>query len=51
MPLDTATLDTVDRALLDALQKDGRATVGELAARVSLSTSPGWRRARSTWRD
>ena len=41
-----ATLDAVDRSLLEALQKDGRATVGELAERVSLSTSPCWRRVR-----
>ena len=41
-----AALDAVDRSLLEALQKDGRATVGELAERVSLSTSPCWRRVR-----
>lgn len=39
-------LDDVDRALLNALQRDGRATVGELAEAVSLSTSPCWRRIR-----
>lgn len=39
-------LDAVDRALLTALQDNGRATVGELAERVNLSTSPCWRRVR-----
>lgn len=46
MPSTLPILDAVDRALLDALQKDGRATVGELAERVSLSPSPCWRRVR-----
>ena len=35
------TLDAVDRSLLEALQKDGRATVGELAERVSLACEVG----------
>lgn len=39
-------LDAVDRELLAALQRDGRATVGQLAESVSLSTSPCWRRVR-----
>jgi Lrp/AsnC family transcriptional regulator, leucine-responsive regulatory protein len=38
--------DTIDRQLLTALQKNGRATVGELAELVSLSQSPCWRRVR-----
>lgn len=42
-----APLDPVDRALLNALQRDGRATVGELADAVSLSTSPAWRRVKA----
>lgn len=46
MPADSATMDAVDRKLLAALQKDGRATVGELAELVSLSPSPCWRRVR-----
>lgn len=46
MPTPLPSLDTVDRALLDALQKNGRATVGELAEQVSLSPSPCWRRVR-----
>ena len=46
MPTSLPSLDAVDRALLDALQKNGRATVGELADQVSLSPSPCWRRVR-----
>ena len=46
MPTPLPSLDAVDRALLDALQKNGRATVGELAEQVSLSPSPCWRRVR-----
>lgn len=46
MPTPLPSLDAVDRALLDALQKNGRATVGELADQVSLSPSPCWRRVR-----
>lgn len=46
MPAPQHELDTVDRSLLHALQQDGRATVGELAERVSLSPSPCWRRVR-----
>jgi len=46
MSTGAAPLDHVDRALLTALQQDGRATVGELAERVSLSPSPCWRRVR-----
>ena len=40
------TLDRTDRRLLAALQDDARLTVAELAERVSLSTSPCWRRVR-----
>ena len=36
----------MDRTILNALQRDGRATVGDLAEAVSLSTSPCWRRVR-----
>ena len=39
-------LDRTDRRLLAALQEDARLTVAELAERVSLSTSPCWRRVR-----
>jgi DNA-binding Lrp family transcriptional regulator len=47
MPNLTVNLDAVDKALLMALQTDGRATVGELAERVSLSASPCWRRVKN----
>ena len=47
MPIKETTLDAVDKALLMALQADGRATVGELAERVSLSPSPCWRRVKN----
>ena len=43
--MDTA-LDRTDQRLLAALQDDARLTVAELAERVSLSTSPCWRRVR-----
>ena len=46
MPNIPFDLDAVDRSLLNALQQDGRATVGELAERVALSPSPCWRRVR-----
>lgn len=46
MPNATPSLDTVDRSLLNALQHNGRATVGELAEQVALSPSPCWRRVR-----
>lgn len=46
MPHDLSRLDAVDRQLLNALQSDGRATVGELAELVSLSQSPCWRRVK-----
>ena len=46
MPIALIRLDSVDRQLLAALQNDGRATVGELAERVSLSASPCWRRVK-----
>lgn len=39
-------LDRTDVALIDALQEDGRRTVKELAARVSLSTSATHERLR-----
>ena len=42
----SGSFDHVDRALLEVLQRDGRATVGQLAERVSLSPSPCWRRVR-----
>jgi DNA-binding Lrp family transcriptional regulator len=39
-------MDAVDRKILAELQKDGRLTVTELAARVQLSISPCHRRVR-----
>jgi DNA-binding Lrp family transcriptional regulator len=39
-------MDAVDREILAALQEDGRLTVTDLAARVSLSVSPCHRRLR-----
>jgi DNA-binding Lrp family transcriptional regulator len=44
---DDVTLDTHDRAIVTALQENGRYTVQELAARIGLSTSPTWRRLKS----
>ena len=44
MPL---SLDRTDKALLNALQGNARLTVAELAERVSLTTSPCWRRVRN----
>lgn len=39
-------LDTIDRRLLDALQRNGRLTATELAEHVGLTTSPCLRRLR-----
>jgi DNA-binding Lrp family transcriptional regulator len=44
MPIDD--LDRIDRRILVEVQRDARLTVAELAARVSLSTSPCWRRVK-----
>src|SRR5450830_1128786 len=41
------SLDRTDKALLNALQGNARLTVAELAERVSLTTSPCWRRVRN----
>jgi len=40
-------VDAIDEQILLELQRDGRATVTELAARVGLSTSPCLRRVRA----
>jgi len=40
----TSSLDRIDRAILSALQKDGRLTVTELADLSGLSRSPCWAR-------
>ena len=38
------TLDRIDKMLLDALQQDCDLPVTELATKVSLSTTPCWKR-------
>ena len=37
-------LDSIDRKILDVLQRDASVQVSELAAEVGLSTTPCWRR-------
>ncbi len=44
--MNSETLDPTDRQLLDALQRDARQTIAELAQTVSLSASPCWRRVK-----
>lgn len=39
-------VDAVDKIILSELQKDARLSSAELAERVSLSTSPCWRRVK-----
>lgn len=39
-------LDRIDRRILEALQEDARLSSAELAERVSLTTSPCWRRVK-----
>jgi len=39
-------MDSTDRKILDALQKDGQLSSQALAARIGLSPSPCWRRVR-----
>ena len=43
----TNGLDRYDRAIVNALQQNGRYTVQELADRIGLSTSPTWRRLKA----
>ncbi len=40
-------IDDIDRRILEALQKDGRATIGDVAARAGLTASPCLRRIRA----
>ena len=47
MPTPQTQLDAHDRAIVTALQENGRYTVQELAARIGLSTSPTWRRLKA----
>lgn len=42
----SASLDRIDRRLLEEIQRDARLTTAELASRVSLSPSPCWRRVK-----
>ena len=39
-----ATLDDIDRRILELLQQDASLPVSEIAARVGLSTTPCWKR-------
>lgn len=47
MPQSSAVLDRYDRALVQVLQREGRITNSELAARVNLSESACLRRVRA----
>ena len=40
------TLDSIDAKILDLIQKDASLSVAEIADRVSLSSSPCWRRSK-----
>jgi Lrp/AsnC family transcriptional regulator, leucine-responsive regulatory protein len=42
-----STMDSIDRAIIDELRRDGRLSNVELAARVNLSPSPCLRRVRA----
>ena len=44
-------LDKIDRRILDLLQKDGRSTMTDLAAKVGLSTTPVTERVRRLERE
>lgn len=46
-----ADIDSIDRKLLIALQENSRQTIKELAARVSLSTTPVFERVKRLERD
>lgn len=46
MNVPSIKLDALDQAILFELQKDARLSSAELAERVSLSTSPCWRRVK-----
>jgi DNA-binding Lrp family transcriptional regulator len=46
MPVSKVKLDRADRLILEALQQDARLSSAELAERVSLTTSPCWRRVK-----
>lgn len=40
-------MDRIDKKILDCLQNDATIPVGDVAARVGLSTTPCWRRIRN----
>ena len=40
-------LDSIDRHILESLQRDGRLSNAELAEKVGLSASPCWRRVKA----
>lgn len=46
MNMPSPKIDAVDRAIISELQKDARLSSADLAERVSLSTSPCWRRVK-----
>ena len=46
LPTNIMRLDRIDHAILNHLQRDGRATSGELGATAGLSPSPAHRRQR-----
>ena len=43
-PKPTVKLDALDVKILDLLQNDAELSVGEIASRVGLSSTPCWRR-------
>lgn len=47
MPRMNPPLDLFERRILEALQRDGRLAVNDLAERIGLSASPTWRRLRA----
>ena len=44
-------IDTIDRRILDALQRDGALSAADVASRVGLSTTTCWRRIQQLERD
>lgn len=44
MPVDSLTLDRLDLAILRELQRDARASLNDISAKVGLSASPCWTR-------
>lgn len=50
-PSGETVLDTIDKAILSVLQQDSTLSVSEVADRVSLSTTPCWRRIQKLEQD